>query len=118
MVAVLRANDIDLSPGVTYRLDRPSDFFSLDTYTGQLILLKRPDDDGGQKSPGISGGLGDAAAAEMTLSAVASDSVHEARTQVKVSDCPLLCAVQRAIQFVDYFLFTLFGSSCVRCPTS
>ena len=72
MVAVLRANDIDLSPAVTYRLDRPSDYFSLDTYTGQLILLKAPmtsEEDVG----------------EMTLSAVASDSVHEARTQVEVS---------------------------------
>ena len=76
MVAVLRANDIDLSPAVTYRLDRPSDYFSLDTYTGQLILLKAPmtseEDEGRDLS-------------EMTLSAVASDSVHEARTQVEVS---------------------------------
>ena len=76
MVAVLRANDIDLSPAVTYRLDRPSDYFSLDTYTGQLILLKAPttsEEDEGQD------------VGEMTLSAVASDSVHEARTLVEVS---------------------------------
>ena len=77
MVAVLRANDIDLSPAVTYRLDRPSDYFSLDTYTGQLILLKAPmtseEDNQGQD------------VGEMTLSAVASDSVHEARTLVEVS---------------------------------
>ena len=72
MVAVLRANDIDLSPAVTYRLDRPSDYFSLDTYTGQLILLKAPM-------------TSEEDVREMTLSAVASDSVHEARTQVEVS---------------------------------
>ena len=72
MVAVLRANDIDLSPAVTYRLDRPSDYFSLDTYTGQLILLKGPEEEA------------DRDVSEMTLSAVASDSVHEARTQVEV----------------------------------
>ena len=75
MVAVLRANDIDLSPAVTYRLDRPSDYFSLDTYTGQLILLKGPGE-ADQEDVG-----------QMTLSAVASDSVHEARTQVEVSEC-------------------------------
>ena len=72
MVAVLRANDIDLSPAVTYRLDRPSDYFSLDTYTGQLILLKGPEEED------------DRDVSEMTLSAVASDSVHEARTRVEV----------------------------------
>ena len=80
MVAVLRANDIDLSPAVTYRLDRPSDYFSLDTYTGQLILLKGPkeeeEDNDNQDDMGI--------VRQMTLSAVASDSVHEARTQVEV----------------------------------
>ena len=76
MVAVLRANDIDLSPAVTYRLDRPSDYFSLDTYTGQLILLKGPEEEEDDQEVG-----------EMTLSAVASDSVHEARTQVEVSLC-------------------------------
>ena len=76
VVAVLRANDIDLSPAVTYRLDRPSDYFSLDTYTGQLILLKGPEEEEDDQEVG-----------EMTLSAVASDSVHEARTQVEVSLC-------------------------------
>ena len=78
MVAVLRANDIDLSPAVTYRLDRPSDYFSLDTYTGQLILLKGPKDGEGEDQDDMGG------VRQMTLSAVASDSVHEARTQVEV----------------------------------
>ena len=80
MVAVLRANDIDLSPAVTYRLDRPSDYFSLDTYTGQLILLKGPKEEEEEEDQDDMGGL-----RQMTLSAVASDSVHEARTQVEVS---------------------------------
>ena len=79
VVAVLRANDIDLSPAVTYRLDRPSDYFSLDTYTGQLILLKGPEEKEEEDQDDM-GGL-----RQMTLSAVASDSVHEARTQVEVS---------------------------------
>jgi protocadherin-16/23 len=74
VVTVLRANDIDLSPQVTYRLDRPNDYFSLDTYTGQLILLKRPSEDA------------DAVAMKpIKLSVLASDTVHEARTKVEIA---------------------------------
>ncbi len=68
-VATLRANDIDLAPEVTYRLAYPNEYLTVDVSTGQLILLRDPPPNG------------DA----FKITAIASDSVHEATVDVEVS---------------------------------
>lgn len=70
VVATIRANDIDIAPPVTYRLKVPSDYFSIDTYTGQLILMAFP--------PKIEGQT-------LTLELLASDGLFEAHTSVDVT---------------------------------
>lgn len=64
----LRANDIDLAPPVTYKLARPNDYFIVDTYTGQLQVLRSPPE----------------AEAGTDFVVVASDGEHEARATVRV----------------------------------
>ncbi len=41
-VSTFRANDVDLAPGVAYRLKYPNNYLTVDVVTGQLILLKNP----------------------------------------------------------------------------
>ncbi|TRY73630.1 hypothetical protein TCAL_01930 [Tigriopus californicus] len=70
VVATIRANDIDIAPPVTYRLKVPSDYFSIDTYTGQLILMSFPSKIEGQT---------------LTLELLASDGLFEAQSSVDVT---------------------------------
>ena len=70
VVYVLRANDIDIAPAVTYKLERPNKFFIVDTYTGQLLLLRHPRQDEGKKTSFV---------------VLASDTQHEVEAKVTVT---------------------------------
>ncbi|XP_024947273.1 protein dachsous isoform X2 [Cephus cinctus] len=71
VLTTITANDVDSSPALTYRfgnITRPGPF-SIDRYSGRVVLRKRLDAE---------------TRSEYTLQVLASDSIHEASTELTV----------------------------------
>ncbi|XP_040569949.1 protein dachsous [Lepeophtheirus salmonis] len=70
LVSNIRANDIDMYPMLTYKLDVGSEYFSINSFNGQLYLLTTPDF--------IKHGD------KFNISIIASDTKHIARANTEI----------------------------------